>query len=256
MKKIALLCSLLCLAALLIAQPVAVVSMMKVPPGGDDAYVALEKEWKKIHQARVDDGRMLAWELYYVHNQGASSPYNYATVNVYPDLKSALAGMTENDMKKMGPKWNETYNKTNTVRTLVRNEMFNWVMGIHAVGPEKFLTVSFMKINRPNTYYEMERDAYMPMHKAAIEDKKMVGWSIWNRVFAEDLEYQAVAVNGYASIDQIVGLTYGDLQEQVKKKLDLEQVVKMVNLVNDTEGIRTMIRSQLWESVDATAPKK
>ncbi len=256
MKKIALLAATLFITAAIMAQTVAVVSYMKVAPGAEDAYIALEREWKKIHQARVDDGRMIAWELYYIHNQGTASPYNFATANIYKDLKSAMAGLSEADMKLMGPKWSEIANKTNAARQLVKDEIYNWQMGIQATQPEKFLTVSYMKINKPESYYEMERDAYQPMHKAAIDENKMAGWSIWSRAFPEDNYYQAVAVNGYASLDQMTSMTYTDLQETLKKKMTPNDVVKMVNLINDTEEIRTMVKSQLWESVEVTKPKQ
>ena len=131
---------------------------------------------------------MIAWELYYIHNQGTNSEYNYATVNVYKDLPSAMAGISEDDLKKLGPKWNEVLTKTNASRDLVRDEVFSREMGIPSTAGDKYLTVSFMRINRPTSYYEMERDAYMPMHKAAIEDNKMTSWGIWRRAFPPDNE--------------------------------------------------------------------
>jgi len=253
MKKIALLCTILWCSFSLFSQTVAVVSYMKVPPAGGDAYIALEHEWKKVHQARVNEGKMIAWELYYVHNQGTSTPYNYATVNIYKDLKAALAGFSEAEFKKaLGSKWQDILNKTPASRDLVKEEMYSYVMGIRAKAPEKYLTVSFMRILQPDNYYVMEEEAYMPMHQAAIDDKQMEGWGIWNRAFPEDVEYHAVAVNGYSSLDQLMGLTYADLQEKLKNKMKPSDLVKMVNLVNDTEQIRTMVKSQLWELVDAT----
>lgn len=41
-----------------------VVSFMKVTPGKEAEYIALERTWKKIHEARQNAGNMTNWYLY------------------------------------------------------------------------------------------------------------------------------------------------------------------------------------------------
>ncbi len=248
----------LCLVTLMShAQMIAVVNYMKVPPSGDDAYVANEKEWKKIHQTRVNEGKMIAWELFYVHNQGTGSPYNYATVDVYENLEAALKGLTLEEIKKTwGEKYNDVLKKTNTVRNLVYSETFGWTMGIPVKDVEKYIMISSMKSTDQGKYLDMEKKAYMPMHQAAMDQGKLNGWSIWTRWFNNDTHWDAVAVNSYASAAQIGTMDYNAAFEKAKSGKNTNDLVEMINLMNETDKLRTIVQTQLWELVDVTTPKK
>jgi len=186
------------------AQSVAVVNLMKVPAGGFDAFLANELEWKKVHQARVNEGKMLAWELFYVHNSGTASAYNCATVDVYPSLEASLADLTQDEMKKaMGEKYADVMKKTNIVRSIVYSETLNQVMGIPSKARDKYLVINSMKTADMDKYYDMEKKAYMPMYQAAVDQGKINGWSVWGRLFPEDNNYQAYTVNAYTSAAQL-----------------------------------------------------
>ena len=64
-----------------------------------DDYLKVEKFWKPVHQERIKDGRMTAWLLLKVVNDEKKDiPYNYITLNVYPDMeKVSNGGPTEED---------------------------------------------------------------------------------------------------------------------------------------------------------------
>ena len=56
-------------------------------------YLKAEKFWKAIHQERIKDGRMTAWLLLKVVNEEQKDiPYNYITLNVYPDMEKVSNG--------------------------------------------------------------------------------------------------------------------------------------------------------------------
>jgi len=257
MKRTLLFAS-LCLVTLMShAQMVAVVNYMKVPASGDDAYVANEKEWKKIHQMRVNEGKMIAWQLFYIHNQGTGSPFNYATVDVYENLEAALKGLTLDEIKKVwGEKYNDVLKKTNTVRNLVYSETIGWTMGLPSKEPDKYLMISAMKSTDQGKYLDMEKKAYMPMHQAAMDQGKLNGWSIWTRWFNNDTIWDAVAVNSFASAAQIGTVDYDAAFEKVKAGKSTNDLVEMINLSNETSNLRTIVQTQLWEQVDVTSPKK
>jgi hypothetical protein len=44
--------------------PFLTVEYMKVPPGGDEAYVEVEKLWKKMHEVRIREGTLADWSVY------------------------------------------------------------------------------------------------------------------------------------------------------------------------------------------------
>ena len=56
-------------------------------------YLKIEKFWKAVHQERIKDGRMTAWLLLKVVNEEQKDiPYNYITLNVYPDMEKVSNG--------------------------------------------------------------------------------------------------------------------------------------------------------------------
>jgi hypothetical protein len=258
MKKSMLLVALCLVTILSQAQLVAVVNFMKVPQGGGDAYMANEREWKKIHQVHVDEGKIVAWELFYIHNTGTNSPYNFATVDVYANLEAALnTTITTDEFKKIwGEKYNDVLKRTNAVRNLVYSETFNWEMGIQSKAPEKYIQVSYMKAKDLGKYYEMEKKAYLPMHQVAVDDGMLNGWSIWSRWFHQDTSYDAVAVNSYVSSKQITGVDYTAAMEKLKTVKNFNELYDIISLADKTSDIRTIVKSELWELIEITTPKK
>jgi hypothetical protein len=80
--------------------PVVAVDFFKVPPGGGDAYLKLEREvWMPVHRDRIRRGRMRSWSLYAVqYPAGAGTEYGYVTINVYDSL-AALDAVSEEDFR-------------------------------------------------------------------------------------------------------------------------------------------------------------
>ena len=100
MKRVLTICMFFLAVIAVEAQTVAVVDYMKVPANGGDTYLAIEKQWKTLHQTRVDAGEILGWELYAVRNTGTNSPYNFATVTIYENFSKTENWATEAEMKK------------------------------------------------------------------------------------------------------------------------------------------------------------
>jgi len=101
---------------------------MKVPAGGDAAYTAAEKEWRKIHEVRIKEGTLANWGVYgRVLPGGTDYPYNYATVSGYSHFKDMngldFAGLVQKaglgDADALG-------DRTGKARDLVRAE--DWVL--------------------------------------------------------------------------------------------------------------------------------
>lgn len=235
---------------------VAIVNYMKVKSGGDDAFLANERQWKKLHQQRVNEGKMNSWFVCYVYGSGTATPYNYVTIDVYPDLKTALQGITVDDLKKVfGEKYTDVTSKTTGARELTYSEIYNWRMGIQGKEPSKFFMVSYMKIKKDN-YYTMEEKAFKPMHQALIDAGNMNGWAVWSRAFSNDTKYDASTVNSFVSLDQLTKYGYND--QVLEKGLAGQKggaVLEVSALINDTANIREIVKSQLWEVVEQTSPK-
>jgi len=238
------------------AQTVAIVDFMKVPANGQDAYLAVEKQWKNLHQNRVNSEVILGWQLYYVRGSGTSSNYNYATVTVYENFGKTEATLTDADFKKaFGNNAAEFLTKTEASRNLIYSETYQLQVGVPADSPDKYIVVNSVHTKNLDQYINMEKVAYLPMHEEAKKAGQRNSWGIWTRWPYEDDSFQAVAVDGYAKFSDINNGNYNDLMGKVITGKKPGEVYDIFVQVSKTEEIRSIIKSEIWELVDATAPK-
>jgi hypothetical protein len=238
------------------AQTVAVVDFMKVPGNGQDAYLAVEKQWKSLHQNRIQSGAILGWELYYVRNSGTSSPYNFVTVTIYPNFAKTEASISADDFKKaFGNNSDELMKKTTAARNLIYSETYQLQVGILSNTPDKYIVVNSMHTDNLDKYLNMEKVGYMPMHEEAKKSGKLNSWGIWTRWPNEDNSVQAVAVDGYTNFSDINNMDYNDILGKVMADKKPSEVYDMLDQVNKTDAIRTIVKSEIWDLLDATTSK-
>ena len=65
---------------------VIVIGYMKVKPGESGKYLELEKEWKKIHEARLEKGFITGWQLWEKMYAGAEDEYHYIVIEWYENF--------------------------------------------------------------------------------------------------------------------------------------------------------------------------
>jgi len=111
------------------------VELMKVPAGGEDAYIEVEKVWKKLHEVRVKDGTLANWGAYVrLQPEGSDYPYNFATVNAYRHYKDLdgldFAALVQK--ANIGMSVNELGDRTGKARDLVRGELWALVDSVQA----------------------------------------------------------------------------------------------------------------------------
>lgn len=225
MKKLQLL---FCLAILIWALPnttleaqneapmYATVDYMNVKPGMGADYIKLEQIWKKLHQARINAGLMDAWMLQeVVLPYGTHAEYNYVTVNVFRGAKK-LASHFDNVMpegweKLLTAEEVALVNRTGEIRDLVKSEVWQvqevartaqWVKGeVHVV--------NYFKTKEGFTgqdHGELERDIWMPLHKARIKDGKLKAWSLQSLSlpYGASMPYQNVTIDVYDNMEQFM----------------------------------------------------
>ena len=111
------------------------VQYMKVPAGGDSAYLEVEKFWKKMHEVRIKEGSMTNWGVYgRMLPEGSEYPYGYATAsgyNSFKDIESLdFAGLIAK--ASLGMSLNEAADRTSKARDLVRGELWELVDYVQA----------------------------------------------------------------------------------------------------------------------------
>jgi hypothetical protein len=232
---------------------------MKVPAGGETRYEAAEQHARKVHQASVENGTMLGWELYRIHNQDGESEYNYVTVDVFEDFASSQAGFSEEMVREvLGKETDKIMEEIMASRELLYRENLSYHMGVPGNNEEeKFLIVNYMKAQNPESHLEMEKTAFMPLHKMAIENKEMTSWSVWTpNVVDGKPEYTALVVDGFSSMEKLENRNYDQFFNEFMKDKSQEEKEKTQSYYDNVIEIREHLKSQVWEKISSTTPKK
>jgi hypothetical protein len=239
------------------AQTVAVVDFMKVPANGGDAYMAVEKQWKTLHQARVDAGEIIGWDLFYVRNTGTSSQYNFATVTIYENFSKTENFASDAEMKKaFGEKLDDFMKKTEASRNLIYSETYFLQVSIPSDVPDKYLVINEVQTDNVDNYINMEKVGYMPVHEEAKKLGQRNSWGIWTRWPNNDNSFQAVAVDGYTKYEDINGGDYVKALDNIMPGKKSGEINDMMSQINKTDQIRKFIKTEIWELLDMTTPKK
>ena len=257
MKRVLTICMIFLAVIAVEAQTVAVVDFMKVPANGGDAYIAVEKQWKTLHQSRVEAGEILAWQLFYVRNSGTNSQYNFATVTIYENFSKTENFSSEAEMKKaFGEKMDDFLKKTDASRNLIYSEDYFLQVGIPAEVPDKYLVINQVQTDNVDNYINMEKVGYMPIHQEAVKLGQRNSWGIWTRFLGNDNSFQAVAVDGYTKFTDINGGDYGKAIDNLLPGKKSGEIMDMMSQINKTDQIRKFVKTEIWELVDGTTPKK
>jgi hypothetical protein len=257
MKNLVLICFLVVTSLTIEAQNVAIVDFMKVPDNGQDNYLAIEKQWKPLHQNRVESGSILAWQLFSVRGSGTMSPYNYVTVTVYENFPKTESQLSEADFKKaFGANTADVLKKTLSARDLIFSQTYHLQVGIRSEVPDKYIVVNSIHTDNLDKYINMEKVGYMPVQEEAKKAGHRNSWGIWTRWPNDDNSVQAVAVDGYTNFADINNEDYNELMGKVIANKKPGEVFEMTDQINNTEKIRTIVKSELWDLLDSTTPKK
>lgn len=99
---------------------------MKVPSGGENAYLQVERDWKALHEERVRAGKIAWWALYGARMPtGTSREYDFITMTAYHRFQDLENSITPEILTKAlkGKDVNELMTRTNASRSVVRDEV-------------------------------------------------------------------------------------------------------------------------------------
>ncbi|MCW0484189.1 hypothetical protein [Gaoshiqia sediminis] len=232
----------------------AVVDYMKVKQGEEGKYLDLEKNfWKPIHQERIANGEIFGWLLFGVRYTGTADEYNYVTVTLFND-PAKLERTFQIDPAKVHPgkDLDKAFHETLHCRDLVRSILIHRVDAAFpedGPGSNQYLQVNYMKV-KPGVegqYVETEQQVWKPVHQEFIKAGTRSGWCLWQAAFpgGANLPYQFLTIDYLPDFSKIGMADYTDafLKAHPGKDVSL--------LTQNTSQSRTLVRSELWEKMDA-----
>jgi hypothetical protein len=167
--------------------PVVETDYFKVKDADIPAYLAVEKDWKKVHEERLKTGKIYGWMMFEVLlPSGSQVDHNYVTVTIYrsyadvenmiPDMVAAFgkAFPTANVAEKMA--------KSNTLRDRLKTDFqYNtagfWIGNAQRMPDFKYANVSMMKVEEANEGLFEEQFKYW--HKILTARTELgydIGW--------------------------------------------------------------------------------
>ncbi|MDH5400665.1 MAG: hypothetical protein OEX02_21100 [Cyclobacteriaceae bacterium] len=230
---------------------VAIIDYMKLKsPGTEADYLALEKEWRPIHEAKVKSGVLLGWYLYQVRFSGANSPYQYVVISIYKDFEATESIFPQSlyDIVLKGKDQDEFQQRTLAVRDLTHSEVFTRIDGLNTVysKPSKYLYLHFMYVEQheADNYIETEKYIWKPMHTDLQRRGILADWSLWDLWFNTHADYRFVTFNSFHNYAEIASYSYSDVFQTVHQGRDLSEVMQ------HTWEARKSVKRELWELID------
>ncbi len=109
------------------------VSFQKSKPGMHDAALKAETEdWKAVHQAMVDAGQMLTWNVWdLVIPAGSDINHNYFTSNIFSSYEQAQMEGYIDAFKKTGKEIEPALDRIAKTKDMVRRELLEFVTGLN-----------------------------------------------------------------------------------------------------------------------------
>lgn len=225
---------------------------MKVKPGESEEYLELEQEWKKINQARIDQGYITGWQLWQKMYSGADDEYQYIVLEWYENFqKTATTGYLEviNDLYSQ-EQLADLSERTHHARVVTRTDVMHRISTVENSKPTSFLIVGEIK-PRPGMeegYLKMEREIFLPLHQEAVNQGQMTTWSLWRRWPYKENDAPYAVVNGFDDFTKIGKMDYPELFKAVDTDMTIEEVW------NSVGEIRDITKTEVWRLVDSIFP--
>ena len=221
--------------------------------GDVNEYLSIEKEWRKLHQKRLENESIYAWYLVQRHFGGTEADYDFMTVTVFPNMGALQTAFTQEQLAVLDP---EILNKTPKVRDVVKTEIYDTPIILEITTLPQFLNMTFMKVDQGNDeeYLEIEDEIWKPAHAEIKKSGVLNSWSVYRQLYPGGYggDYNYVTVNGYADMKKV---TFGppDGWQEFMKTIHPDHDI--AELFERTNSVRLIVKNELWEILDTVAPQ-
>ncbi len=243
-----LLCSFNVSAQAAAAPPAGHLTMVyiKVAPNKIAEYLKMEKAYKKLHAASKKAGNLDDWSLWEIISPwGADCEYNYVAHNRYTTDEQYA-----NSIEGIGnPKWKSLLtpaevalvNRTDEIRTVVKVEVYSLAESIMPEGwskKGKIAVFNYFANGEGKTladHIKTEKDIWMPIHTARINDGKMTAWWLLSKElpFGSSMPYNSISVDLYADMKSYLANWDESYVKKVHPSKNVDDMMKQTRETTD-----------------------
>ena len=227
---------------------IGVVDYLKVED--PEAFLALEKEWMKIHAERLKRKEILGWSIHEVMFKTTEDPYNYVMITWYDSFSRLDDGISDKVYETVFPSKGVSYGEELRKRQDALAKRMTSGVFHRQLAASKNLNHSgkYYRIDEINVepghsekFLEMQREIFLPVYKEAIRQKLQTSWGLWAKWTGNMRDYQYVSSGGFNNLDYTEKVDNPAFFRRVHPDLDIESLQKMM------ESISTKVNSEIWK---------
>ncbi len=245
-------------------QPTAVVQFdfFKVQDQNIPAFLAVEKEWQKVHAERIKSGKVYAWMLFEVLlPNGSKVSSNYVTATLYrsyADVETLVPDMVA-AFGKAFPTVNvgEKIAKSNALRDRIKTDFqYNtngyWKGDAQRMADFKYVNVDMLKVEEANE--EIFEDQFKYWDKILIARTELgydVGWQYGKIIRSHGTSdpYSAYLVHFFSDFKQ-TDTEKGNWDKAMMKAYPNITPKEMGEKVSELFKTRSVYRDELWKLIE------
>lgn len=229
------------------------ITMFKVYAGKQLEFEKFMNETiKPTHVLRRQQGKIVMWILFRVHNTGELDEYNYAAVSYYPSWAATEPYNPADLLKQVNANADPVGvgARLRELRTVVRQHIIYRadVIEPNPPIPSKYVRLDYMKVKpgKNAAYLKLEREEWMPFHRRLLADGQITGWALWQMVLpgGSGLAYDYATSQRYGTYSQVMGVDYAATFKKVYPDKNV------TDILTRTTDSRELVKSELWEVVD------
>ncbi len=237
------------------------VSFVKVAPGMNESYLAVNKVAKKPNPGRKASKAVSTWQLYKrVYPMHGSLAFDYTTFTVFSCSKEMQArkGQAAPDAPVkdlIAKEISASIGSLPTMKTAADQDLYTFRLG--AGGSAKagdYALLTRVKATAGNLEaYEKMLETVKPAVEEAIKTGKLKSWNVWKCT---------QATNADGANDYTIGFTFSSMNEALayaNSKVNIAAEFKKVYPAEDyaafrakQTSLREVVSQELWELVEVT----
>ena len=230
------------------------VEYVKVKPGQWSNYRELEKQVLKVHQAKVEKGIIVQWQMYRKMYSGADDPYDFILVHFYDDYMKSNSPFPREIVEELFSEEEraDIMKKVGETRTIGKIEYYDQVAASETFKPAEYIRINRYKVKpgQAGQYIQSRREITQPLFSEFVKRGHMAGWTMWRKLTL-DQKFQFVTVDAFEEFGQWKqGMPYQELWKEVHPDKVQSEVQP------EYASLRTPVSSEYWRLVEFTTPKQ
>jgi hypothetical protein len=209
-------------------------------------YTDIEADiWLPMHQARVNQGKIVGWALYWVQ-YGDRTKCDFYTVTTYVGGEQLNADHSVDEaFAAVHPGRNLKQEMASTALSRMHVATYLWrSVDRTAVGEHRYAVVNMMNARDPDLYVRMETQVFKPGHQALVDGGHRSGWAMYELVTPLGT---AIPYN-YSTVDFTNDLNPVPMAEALMSA----NPDRDLDALEDLLQLREQVSSETWALVVAT----